>query len=225
MSDDTRNRILEAAGPIFADKGFNNATVREICAAAGTNQAAVNYHFRDKETLYLEVVKQAHQQRLEQFPAPQWPSGTTASEKLKLFVQATLARMLESRDLQWPTCLMMREVLEPTIACQAIVEDYIRPQLAQLMEILAELEPPGTPEHVRYKVAFSVIGQCVHYRVAAEVVSLLISPTDLEEHFQTEQLAEHIAEFTLAALKQFRRDKGGKLALDNELAIRGGDAE
>ncbi|MBL9122992.1 MAG: TetR family transcriptional regulator, partial [Planctomycetaceae bacterium] len=33
-SDDARNRILKAAGPVFADKGFQGATVREICQAA-----------------------------------------------------------------------------------------------------------------------------------------------------------------------------------------------
>ena len=48
-TDDTASRLLNAAGPIFAEKGYQNATVREICAAAGVNLASVNYYFRDKE--------------------------------------------------------------------------------------------------------------------------------------------------------------------------------
>ena len=205
MGDDTRQRVLDAAGPIFAEKGFGDATVREICAAAGTNQAAVNYHFGDKQALYLEVVKLAHTQRMQQVPAAHWPSDASPADKLRIFIRTTLARMLETRDLQWPTCLMMREVLQPTIACQAIVEDYIRPQLTQLMQILDEMLPAGTPDQMRYKMAFSVIGQCLHYRVATEVVSLLIPADELESHFRTDQLAEHISEFSLAALKQFDR--------------------
>ena len=51
----TRKRLLAAAGRVFAEKDYRNATIAEICRLAGTNIAAVNYHFSDKETLYLEV--------------------------------------------------------------------------------------------------------------------------------------------------------------------------
>ena len=54
--DDTRENLLLAAGKVFADKGYEKATVREICKAAGvSNLAAVNYYFGDKERLYIEA--------------------------------------------------------------------------------------------------------------------------------------------------------------------------
>jgi len=59
--DDARTRILNVAGPIFAEKGFQATTIREICGQANVNVAAVNYHFGDKERLYTEAVKRAHQ--------------------------------------------------------------------------------------------------------------------------------------------------------------------
>ena len=56
MTDEsTRNRILEAAGPVFATKGFRGSTVREICDAAKVNVASINYHFGDKSHLYVEI--------------------------------------------------------------------------------------------------------------------------------------------------------------------------
>ncbi len=200
MSDATRQRVLHAAGPIFAEKGFADATVREICAAANTNQAAVNYHFGDKQGLYLEVVKLAHTKRMEQVPPAQWPTDTEPAEKLRIFIRTTLTRMLETRDLQWPTCLMMREMLQPTIACQSLVEDFIRPQLAQLLEILDEFLPAETTPARRYQTAFSIIGQCLHYRVAGEIVSLLIPAEEIASDYGVDQLAEHITDFSLAAL-------------------------
>ena len=208
MADETRRRVLDAAGPIFAEKGFTAATVREICAAAGTNQAAINYHFGDKERLYLEVVRLAHRLRMEQTPPAQWPPDADPAEKLQSFVRTTLTRMLETPDALWPMRLMMREMLQPTMACQPLVEEFIRPQLEQLLGILDELLPAETPAYRQQQFAFSVIGQCLHYRVAGEFVALLIPPDDLAAHFSTEQLVEHITDFSLAAVCEFSRVAG-----------------
>src|SRR5258708_36820563 len=58
-TDDTRRRILEAAGRIFAGQGFDAATIKQITDAAQANVAAVNYHFGSKRKLYLEVLRLA----------------------------------------------------------------------------------------------------------------------------------------------------------------------
>ena len=58
--DPTKVRLLEAAGEEFAEKGYELARVRSICERAGANLAAVNYHFGDKEQLYLDVLREAH---------------------------------------------------------------------------------------------------------------------------------------------------------------------
>jgi len=50
-SADTRQRLIEAAANLFANKGFEHVTVREICKASNANVAAVNYHFGDKAGL------------------------------------------------------------------------------------------------------------------------------------------------------------------------------
>src|SRR6478736_10533894 len=55
----TRDKILSAAGEVFAEQGFEGATIRAITERAGVNVAAVNYHFRDKAELYNRVVLDA----------------------------------------------------------------------------------------------------------------------------------------------------------------------
>lgn len=199
VADDTRERVLHAAGPIFAQKGFESATVREICATAGVNVSSVNYHFGDKQTLYIETIRLAHTLRVLDVSPPTWPVDTTAREKLTIFVHNLLARVIGTDELNWHTRILMREMLEPTAACRPIVEDFVRPQHNRLLAIIGELAPDTHAQH-REKIAFSIVGQCLHYRFAREFVAILVSTADRERHFQLEQLAEHITEFSLAAL-------------------------
>lgn len=53
---ETRERILQAAAEVFAERGFESATLKEITARAEANIAAVNYYFRAKDELIRQVV-------------------------------------------------------------------------------------------------------------------------------------------------------------------------
>ncbi len=197
--DNTRKQILDAAGPVFAEKGYD-ATVREICKAAKVNLAAVNYYFGDKHRLYVETVRRAHQLRSTQVPMPSWPMGASPTEKLTGYISTLITRLVGLDKAPWPTRLLTREVLQPTSACRELVEEYFRPQFDSLLEILDEVVPGSTPLHQRQQLAFSIIGQCLFYRFAGGVVTMLVTPADVEQHYDVEQLARHIASFSLAAL-------------------------
>ena len=53
-----RNRILLAARPLFVARGFNAVSMQQIADAVGVNKATLYHHFRDKEELFLEVVRE-----------------------------------------------------------------------------------------------------------------------------------------------------------------------
>jgi len=198
--DDPRERILSAAGCEFAERGYDAATIRDICAAAGVNVAAVNYYFGDKRRLYIESVKHAHQSRVRQVPLPEWDSNVPAERRLHDFVDNMLERMLGLGQPPWQVRLMMREVLQPTEACRELVEDYIRPHFAVLVAILADLAGGRLTQPELRRVALSIIGQCFLYRAAGDVVGMLVPADEIERLHTPPRLAEHVTRYALAAL-------------------------
>ena len=199
-TDDARTRILNAAGPIFAKKGYEAATVREICDRAGVNSASVNYYFGGKERLYIETVKRAHPITLDEIRVPDWPPGTPPETKLRDFIHTMMKRMIEVRTAPWQIHLLMREMQQPTAACRELVQGYFRTEFRLLMGILDEILPPDTPKHRRHQIGFSVVGQCVHYRMGHHAIAMLVDEEELKEHYGTDQISEHISEMCLAAL-------------------------
>src|SRR5580698_11637361 len=55
VSDSSREKLLSSAEALFAERGFNGVSVRDIANAAGVNSALVGYYFRGKEGLLAEV--------------------------------------------------------------------------------------------------------------------------------------------------------------------------
>jgi AcrR family transcriptional regulator len=201
----TRQRLIDAAGEVFATGGFRNATVRDICTRAGANVAAVNYHFGGKEGLYLEVLRFAHTCAFTKYPPDMGlKPGATPKQRLHAFVRSFLFRVLDEGRPAWHGKLMAREIADPTGALEAIVKDGIRPHFATLRGVVAELLGPklaADPEHVRF-AAWSVVGQCLFYFYARPVIMQLhpaqtFTPADLEA------IARHITNLSLAGLKHY----------------------
>jgi AcrR family transcriptional regulator len=197
---DARNQLLIAAGEIFAEKGYKAATVREICASAQVNLASVNYYFGDKERLYIEAVKNARRLREAEAPLPEWTPNSAPERKLHIVISTLLKRMLSADAAPWQLRLIQREIMEPTKACEEMVQEAFQPYFQILLDVLKEMLPSDMPKHQLHQLGFSVIGQCVFYRAHDKIVSMLVSEDELTRHYHPDQLADHITQVTLATL-------------------------
>ncbi len=206
---ETRSRIIEAAGRIFADKGFHRATVRGICGRAGVNVALVAYHFGGKEGLYREVLAHALAESLRRFPPPTEAEARLAPrERIRLFVRGHLARIRRGVRPGWGDRLLRREFFEISPAMEDLVRKAIQPMAERLNGAVRELLDLPARDLDVLRCCTSVVGQCLHHVFNAQVVTTL-HPEIGYEPGQLDALADHITEFSLAGIAAVRARREG----------------
>lgn len=97
----TRDRILTAATHLFANKGYDGTSTKEICALAQVNIAAIHYHFASKEKLYSQIIESYGDQRLQSVRRILEKPSSPEEFKLRLemFLQDAIESMLSQKDL------------------------------------------------------------------------------------------------------------------------------
>ena len=199
-ADTTRIRLLKAAAAVFAEHGYQDATVRQICARAGANIALVNYHFGDKLELYTEVLRFALQ------PGPggvRFDLPSVAGEPaaaLRRIVAALVERAFEASDqANLRFRLILNEFVRPGGATARVVDVVMRPVYERLREIVgAILGLPANHQKTRLCV-HSILGQVAHFAHASPMLTLLWPEMTMTPP-QRELVTEHIAGFSLAYL-------------------------
>ena len=203
-NDGTRERLLKVAGETFAEKGVRATTVREICDRAGTNIAAVSYHFGGKDQLYRHVLGSIFAYIMGKYPPDLGQDeARTPRERLFAFVRSFLLRLLDPEQPAWHRRLMAREMAEPSPAMREAIEKGIRKAVGLLKQIVAEILGPDAEKQSVDRCVASVIGQCLFYHhgrhIAARVLPhVAIAPENVDN------LARHIADFSLAGIKRRR---------------------
>jgi len=201
----TEKRLLEAAGEIFAEYGYRAATVRQICEKAAANIASVNYYFGDKEGLYKAVLRSVPDEHAKKYPPYLGlDEGASAEKKLRAYVQSLLHRVFDEGRPGWHAKIIARELIEPTRALDMLLEEVARPVHQELGAIISQLLGPKVCDEAVRLCALSVLSQCVYYHHARSVIRRLYP----EQKYGAEdiaRLADHITDFSLGALRSYRR--------------------
>jgi TetR/AcrR family transcriptional regulator, regulator of cefoperazone and chloramphenicol sensitivity len=176
-ADDTRTRLLKAAAEVFADRGYENATIRQICTRAEANVALVNYHFGDKLELYTEVLRFSLQPGAGAgFSLPR--AAAEPADALRQIVGALVERAFETGD-------------QPNLRFRLMLNEFIRPSGAIL-------KLPADHDKTRLCV-HSILGQVAHFAHSRQMLGLLWPEMKMTPA-QRELVAEHITRFSLAYL-------------------------
>jgi AcrR family transcriptional regulator len=195
-AEDTRERIVRAAGEVFGLHGFDGTTIRQITKRAGVNVAAVNYHFRDKAELYLRVLREAKGlcagMATSNFPgAPE--------EKLRGFIGAFVSGLLDPTRPTWHRQVITQEMIRPTAALDTIVRELTEPIFRQLRALIGEVIATKVSDTKLDMLAASVLGQCLFYMRSQAMLERL-APNLANGNERIAAIADHISTFTLGAL-------------------------
>lgn len=201
LSEDTRHRVLMAGAEVFAEKGYDKATIREIVERADANLNAVNYYFRDKRGLYFALFEHAHQHAAEEdHEAFVRMRDLPPAERLRGFIDHVLRGFVLKAHAPWQTRLMVREMTEPSGALSALVEQFIRPRFDELRAIVREIVPPNTPNRTVRLSVECIVAQCAHLAHARAIVTQLLPELEYTPEGIT-VMVDHITAFSLAALR------------------------
>jgi AcrR family transcriptional regulator len=210
--DLTRERILDTAEVLFAQKGYRAVSVREITSAAECNLAAVNYHFGNKENLYLEVFRSRWVPRAirvrESFRKSLARQGSLSEAKVvRALAQAFVDGPLSDDERLRHSQLMTREMTQPTKAFKHVAEQVIQPFFKEVSDQLDSVLSNKVGEEQMLLNIFSIFAMVLYFNFARVAVSRLTG-RKYDSAFRA-LLVEQITQFSLRGLGVGKMEKQG----------------
>jgi AcrR family transcriptional regulator len=173
-------RLVEAAEKLFAEKGFEAVSVRDITKEAGANVAAVNYHFGSRDGLVVAVISRylmpVNQERLARLDRVE-RSGGTVEEVLAAFVRPMVEQVGKSElSEKLYGQLLGRVFSEQDVALPGELEAQTKTVVERFTKALAKLLSGFSTEELVWRLHF-IVGGLIHllthtgflYRVAGHV--------------------------------------------------------
>ena len=127
LDQSKRDEILDAALSVFAEVGFKEATVRQICKKAKANVCLVSYYFEGKEALYKSVFERVYNDRISQFQdllqnANEIQTAEEFRMRLRVHIEQLHLRMTENFSF---FKVMQREIMEGLPRLEKMVTEFI----------------------------------------------------------------------------------------------------
>ncbi|MBU4461270.1 MAG: CerR family C-terminal domain-containing protein [Verrucomicrobia bacterium] len=213
MSDkrNAKQRLLEAACLVFAEKGYRGATVQDLCEAGGVNVAAVNYYYGSKSRLYLAVWEHVHAamkagtERLSAIADPR--------RRLSELIRLRLHHVFDDGLTGCLRRLTYREMGDPTEVHDAILDRFVWPQIADLGRLVAAVLGVDADDARATRCAFSIHSQLVFLNVlrikgkTLPLTRLFGSPTPTGARIG--EFEEHLVTFVLGGIAAVGRKSAG----------------
>ena len=194
-SDEIRKKLIEAAGQVMSEVGYEAATVRHITERAGVNVAAINYYFGDKQQLYRSVLETVTGSQVRVLNRD--CTHGDPHERLRRYVYSILM-MRSVEEYTWAPLLMAREITELNEGQVDFIVEAVRPLHTIAETIVADLV--GGKSEKSDLAASMVVTLCVN-RVRQQRLEERLAPDCAGEHDDPEATVEAVFQFALAGIR------------------------
>jgi len=205
---DTQQRLLNSACEVFAEKGYSDATIADICERAGANIAAVNYYFRSKENLYAEAWRTAFHRSLAAHPLDGGvPATAPVEQRLAGRILAIVRRIADPQSKEFD--IVQKELANPTGLLAEVMRESIEPIRQSFAAMVRELLGSKASEQQVQLCQRSVHALCfdlmIRERRRKSFAKVIKAPCAPPLNADVETIAEHATRFALAGLREIRR--------------------
>ncbi len=204
--NDTARRIVECACEAFAQKGYKETSITDICSMAEVNRAAINYYFRSKENLFEKSFRHAVSLIQRADALNDDGSEKPATEQLKNYIAALIRSIFDEGPSGWFMRMVFHEIFAPTLVSKDFISDILSQERSRLDAIIVRLTGETDIHKIRL-LNMSIMSQCLFFNTTRNIrkykISQKLPPFDRPE-FQAEnfleEIIDHVYEFCINGL-------------------------
>jgi len=204
-----RELLLLAAAELFSKRGYEGVSIRDIAGAAGVRHGGVNYHFKGKRDLYLEVMQRfgLPENHVARGGNPQWKAmlEETDAAKAEGHIRELLRQTLQGMSMPMNPIsagLLQNEMKRPDGPSDEIFENVIQLK-HRVLEHLVQLRIPEITDPTELRlISIGMTSQCIAFQFARPVLHRLldIKPEDGMTPELLERIIDRILKTTLHGL-------------------------
>ncbi|HYK34807.1 TetR/AcrR family transcriptional regulator [Alloacidobacterium sp.] len=210
--EDARTRLIDAAITLFAEKGYEGTSVRDLAKAADVNVAAVSYHFGSKDALYTEALRAClapcgeirERMQVHLDDARRRKTRKAAEEALRGCIRDFLEILVSPAAKH--SHLVMREQSEGKPRFEPVIREFFMPVGSILQQVILLLAPE-LPQLSVFIVISGIIGQCLHM-CKARISYRVLAGVDSHSPEYIDIVSKHMAHLTALGLRGLEREKG-----------------
>lgn len=208
--EETRMRLIQCAGRLIADQGYDRTTSKEICRLAGVNLAAVNYHFGSREGLYKAVLDEVYHYVISPKEISDiYHMDAPPREKLMKLLDLYVKEALFSES--WQVKVSIRELINPSAVFSKFAENYIGKKLTPVLDMLsAYLGLPAEDPRVSRTFLTALSPFLIFLLSGHRQMGLVMYGLSRRDKEQKMEEADMLKEFVFAGLDRLKEKWGNR---------------
>lgn len=197
-----RERLLEHACALFAEQGFQRTRTQDVCRAAGTNPAAVNYYFGGKEGLYKAVWDHALAEAVS-VSEEEALSANADREWLYHYLRASVLAMFDTTSGGHLRQLVRHELNDPSPLNDEVLARHMAPRMQELDRRLRRMLGPRTSDFQVACCLVAIHSQCTALSLSRHLSRRLFSAEGPTEE-EVQRFAREICAFIMGGIRSMR---------------------